>query len=108
MHEEALLRDLRRKIEEVAAHSPAHRITRVAIEIGALSHVTERALRSRWAETTAATAAEGSRLEVRTRTDPQDPRASDLRLLEVDVAPESPASGRTPPVEDAHRADRGG
>jgi hydrogenase nickel incorporation protein HypA/HybF len=112
MHEEVLLRDLRRKLEEVAAGHPAHRITRVAIEVGALSHVTERALRARWSETTGGTAAEGSRLEVRSLSDPHDPRAAELRLVEVDVASEprgpSPrARGPAPPPDPPGRAGTG-
>jgi len=105
MHEEALLRDLRRKLAEVADQNPGHPITRVAVEVGALCHVTEPALRARWIETTGGTAAEGSRLEVRTLTDAQDPRAADLRLVEVDVATGG-AGGEPSPRSSPRRLHR--
>jgi hydrogenase nickel incorporation protein HypA/HybF len=86
MHEEALLRDLRRKLEELAHQERASRITRVALWVGALAHVTPDTLRARWPETVAGTAAQGSALEIESSTDIHDPRAGGIVLTHVDVA----------------------
>lgn len=86
MHEEALLRDLRRKIEELARAEGAERITRVVLWIGALAHVTELTLRRRWADTMRGTAAEGARLVVESSRDVADPRAQGIVLLQIAVA----------------------
>lgn len=84
MHEEALLADLRRKLEEIgAAHG--RRITRVNVWIGALAHVTEPGLRARWTELAAGTSAEGARLEVESSTRIADPRATGVVLVSVDL-----------------------
>lgn len=86
MHEEALFRDLRRQLDEVARRERAARVRRVAIWIGALSHVRERTLRERWATLVQGSAAEGARLEVEVSPDPNDPRAADVVLRELDLA----------------------
>ncbi|MGP8078282.1 MAG: hydrogenase/urease maturation nickel metallochaperone HypA [Thermoplasmata archaeon] len=90
MHEEGLLRDLRRKIEEISDRERALRISSVRLWVGALSHVTEATLRRRWETTVAGTAAEGARLEVETSADLADPRAAGVVLLGVDVPAEAP------------------
>ncbi|HTP55732.1 MAG TPA: hydrogenase/urease maturation nickel metallochaperone HypA [Thermoplasmata archaeon] len=87
MHEEALLRDLRRKLEELAPTGAGERITVVRIWLGALSHVPESTLRGRWAETVKGTGADGSRLEIERSSDLADPRAQGLVLAGVDLAP---------------------
>jgi len=86
MHEEALLHDLLRKVEEVARGNGASRVTRIHLWVGALSHFSEAALRERWALATRETALDGSHLEVEMSTDPNDPRASGVILRSVDVA----------------------
>jgi Zn finger protein HypA/HybF involved in hydrogenase expression len=85
MHEEALLRDLRRKLVEIGAAEPGTRITRVRVWVGALSHVHADQLRARWPETVDGTPADGSRLEVDGSNDATDPRASEVVLAEVGV-----------------------
>jgi hydrogenase nickel incorporation protein HypA/HybF len=90
MHEEALLRDLLSKVEEVARANGGTPVTRIHLWVGALSHFSEAALRERWSLATRQTSLQGSRLEVEMSTDPNDPRANGVVLESVDVA--SPGS----------------
>ncbi|HXY47322.1 MAG TPA: hydrogenase maturation nickel metallochaperone HypA [Thermoplasmata archaeon] len=87
MHEEAMVRDLVRKVEEVARSEGGIRVTRVRLWVGALSHLTARGLRDRWPVATRQTAAEGSDLDLTVSSDPRDPRSTDIVLESVDVAP---------------------
>ena len=106
MHEEVLYRDLRRKLEEIARAEHALRISRVAVWVGALSHVSEETLRARWPTTVEGTAARSARLEVRLSTDVDDPRAGDIVLAQVDVVdpPEGePEAARGP--RQGHEGD---
>ena len=86
MHEEAMVRDLVRKVEEVARGEGSSRVTRVRIRVGALSHLTAAGLRDRWRIVTLRTAAEGSRLDLAVSSDPHDPRSTEIVLESVDVA----------------------
>jgi hydrogenase nickel incorporation protein HypA/HybF len=99
MHEEALLRDLRRKLIEVTQGAEDAPVRRVRVWVGALSHVSAEALRGRWAEVVAGTPAQGARLEVDVSSDPEDPAAQGVRLVELTIEePESgTAPGRRPP-----------
>jgi len=92
MHEEALLRDLRRKLEEIGRDHPGERIRRVTLRVGALSHLTAPALRARWAETTARTPAESSELVVEVGRDPHDPGALGVVLASVALTGPSPGA----------------
>lgn len=85
MHEEALFRDLRRRLEAVAAEQRVTRIRAVSIWVGALSHVTEASVRARWDETVRGSPAEGARLSVEVSEDPSDPRAQGVVLRDVAV-----------------------
>jgi hydrogenase nickel incorporation protein HypA/HybF len=86
MHEEALLRDLLRKVEEIARANGGGHVTRVQLWVGALSHLSEGTLEERWALATRETGLKGSHLEVEMSTDPHDPRAAAVVLRSVDVA----------------------
>ena len=96
MHEEALLRDLRRKIVEVARREGDAPVLRVRLWVGALSHVTPEGLRRRWPEVVAGTPAEDARLEIDLSDRESDPGAQSIRLVDmtVDDPPPHPASGR--------------
>ncbi len=85
MHEEALLRDLLRKIDEVARENEALRVTRVRLWVGALSHLAEAHLAERWAMSTVGSIAEGSQLDVTFSGDPGDPRANRAVLESIDT-----------------------
>ncbi len=85
MHEEALLRDLHRKVLEVAAAQAATRVRRISLWVGALAHLTEEQLRARWVETFAGTLAEGAQLDIEHSLDPEDPRADKIVLTKMDI-----------------------
>lgn len=85
MHEETLLRDLKRKVEEVALGDRAVRVNRVRIWVGALAHISDGQLRARWIEITEGSIAEGAALEIDRSMDPGDPRAQSIVLTRVDV-----------------------
>ncbi len=100
MHEEALLRDLVRKVEEVARAHRVERVERVRLWVGALSHLTEGTLRARWSMATIGSVAEGSGLEVESSLDVHDPRAQGVVLQSL--TPRSPwkGSGHPPSVRE--------
>ena len=83
MHEEALLRDLRRKVRELAPAGGTVRIVRVRLWVGALAHVTPGSIRRRWPEVVADTSAAECQLEIDLSTDPSDPAAQRVRLVEM-------------------------
>lgn len=85
MHEEALLRDLRRKLEEVARETRARRITRVSIWVGALCHLTPESLKTHWQDTMVGTPASSASLSVEASQDIDDPGAESVILKSVDV-----------------------
>jgi hydrogenase nickel incorporation protein HypA/HybF len=85
MHEEAMLKDLRRKLVEVANQQGAERLARVRLWVGALSHVSEEQLRRQWSRVVDGTPAQSAALEVSTSTDLDDPRAQGLVLMSIDV-----------------------
>lgn len=86
MHEEAMVRDLVRKIEEVARREGSPRVTRVRLWVGALSHLTAGGLRDRWSLATERTPAEGSALDLTVSTDPNHPRSTEIVLESIDLA----------------------
>lgn len=94
MHEQALMRDVMRKIEEVASSGGATRVTRVRVRLGALSHFTPDHFREHFAEVSPGTLAEGAEVDVLTDDDITDPRARDVVLESIDVdAPEPDHAG---------------
>lgn len=85
MHEEALLRDLVRKVNEVSAAYPGKQVQRIELWVGALSHITAAQLAERWARAAAGTRAEHARVDASTSTDVSDPRAQGVVLMSVDL-----------------------
>jgi hydrogenase nickel incorporation protein HypA/HybF len=85
MHEEALLRDLLRKVDEVARDQGIPRVVRVRLWVGALSHFSEPQLRARWALAVPGTVAAEAELLVDVSLDPDDPRASRVILTSLDA-----------------------
>jgi hydrogenase nickel incorporation protein HypA/HybF len=90
MHEETLLRDLRRKLDQISRDEGVERITQVRIRVGALCHITPETLRSRWSALVAGSAASGATLKVEASADPHDPRAQDVILVDVAVTDAEP------------------
>ena len=97
MHEEALFRDLRRKLEELGREHRGERITRVRIWVGALSHVSAPMIQDRWPGIVADTPARSACLEVEVSTDPHDPRAEGIVLADIDLVEASAAPSLPPP-----------
>lgn len=85
MHEEAMLRDLVRKAEEVARQEGAGRVTRVRIWVGARSHLAGPELEARWADAVRGTPLEGAPVAVELSTDRTDPNAEAVVLRSLDV-----------------------
>ncbi len=94
MHEEALLRDLRRALGELAVGERPARIVRARVWLGALSHVSESRLRDAWEEIVRGGPADGCAVEVETSSDPADPLASAVVLRAVDLEDGRPGAGR--------------
>jgi Zn finger protein HypA/HybF involved in hydrogenase expression len=86
MHEEALLRELREKVDELSrAHGNAP-IVRAHVAVGALSHLDEPRLRELWERAMAGGPAAGARLEVELLPGTDDPRAASVVLRSVTFA----------------------
>jgi len=78
--------DLVREIESVARAERAHRVTRVRVRLGALSHFTPEHFRDHFEDAARGTVAEAATVEVEVATDPTDSDAQAVRLESVDVA----------------------
>lgn len=95
MHEEALLRDLMSKVEEIGETHPGERIGRIRLWVGALAHLSEPQIRERWTMVCRGTRAEGSRLEIEVSNDLHHPRATGIVLKDLDlVLASAPAEAR--------------
>ncbi|HEY1197935.1 MAG TPA: hydrogenase maturation nickel metallochaperone HypA [Thermoplasmata archaeon] len=92
MHEEAMLKDVVRKAEEVARRERATRVTRVRLWVGARSHLAGPELRDRWTHAVTGTVLSGAEVEIETSRDRGDPNAENvmLRSLDVDSREERP------------------
>jgi Zn finger protein HypA/HybF involved in hydrogenase expression len=84
MHERATVRDLVRKVNEVALERGLVRVTRVGLRIGALSHVTVAAVRQLWPELAAGTPAEGAAIDGERSDALDDSRALGVVLTAID------------------------
>jgi hydrogenase nickel incorporation protein HypA/HybF len=93
MHEQALIRDVMRKIEEVAHAGGATHVTRVGVRLGALSHFTPAHFREHFAVAARDTIADGAEVDAATDDDLAAPRARDVVLesVEVEVPERDPA-----------------
>jgi hydrogenase nickel incorporation protein HypA/HybF len=84
MHERALLADLVRELESVAAEEGATRIRAVTVRVGPLSHMTPEHFLEHFADATRGTAAEGARCDVEP-LDLHDPLAQSIVLESVEL-----------------------
>ena len=85
MHERALMTDLMREIEAVAAADGARRVTRVSVRLGALSHFTPEHFREHFVDASHGTLAEGADVEAVLAEDLGDPRAAGVVLESIEV-----------------------
>ena len=84
MHERALLADLVREIEAVAAAEGAARVRSVNVRIGPMSHMTPDHFVEHFVDATRGTVAEGARCDV-SAIDPRDPLAQSIVLDSVEL-----------------------
>jgi hydrogenase nickel incorporation protein HypA/HybF len=91
MHERALMKDVMRKIEEVARSGGATRVTRVSVRLGALTHFTPEHFREHFEDASRGTLAEGAEVDAILDGDIADARARDVVLESVEVEVPEPA-----------------
>jgi hydrogenase nickel incorporation protein HypA/HybF len=85
VHEQALMRDLMRKITAEAAAEGVNRVTRIRVRLGALSHLTDAHFREHFEEASRGTVAEGAAVEAELRSDPTEPDAQGVVLESIEV-----------------------
>ena len=85
MHETALVRDIVRRIDELARATNARRVTGAKIWLGALSHLSAQHFREHFAIEARNTLAAGAVLDIEVSEDPDDPHALHARLENVDL-----------------------
>ncbi|HXY12693.1 MAG TPA: hydrogenase/urease maturation nickel metallochaperone HypA [Thermoplasmata archaeon] len=85
MHEEAMLRDVVRRAQDVARSEGGRRVTRVRLWVGARSHLGGPELTARWAHAVTGTALAGASVEVELSRDANDPNAETVMLRSLDV-----------------------
>ena len=85
MHESALVRDIVRRIDDLARATNARRVTSAKIWLGALSHLSPEHFRAHFAIAAKDTLAAGTILHIEVSKDPDDPQAQHLRLESVDL-----------------------
>ena len=87
MHEMSLMRDLMRKISEVASRENARRVVSVNVWLGALSHMSPAHFQEHFDEVAAGTLAEGARLQIETSEDIHDPQAQSILFRGLEIEP---------------------
>lgn len=85
MHEASLMRNLMRKIDELAKTEGAGKVTTVRVWLGALSHMSPEHFREHFDQASKQTIAEGAILDIETSTDIDDPNGQDLLLRSIEV-----------------------
>lgn len=85
MHEASLMTGLMRRIETIAAAEGATRVVRVAVRLGALSHMSPEHFLEHFAQASAGTLAEHARLDISVSEDTRDADAQDIVLESVEV-----------------------
>ena len=85
MHERALMKDVMRKVEEVARLGGGTRVTGVSVRLGALSHFTPEHFQEHFEDAARGTIAEGAEVEAILDGDISDEHASEVVLESVEV-----------------------
>ena len=85
MHERALIADVMRKVESVAAREGAGRVVRLEVRLGALSHFTPAHFREHFADVSRGTIAEGAEVDAIVDHDVAAEHAQDVILESVEV-----------------------
>ncbi|MGH2897423.1 MAG: hydrogenase/urease maturation nickel metallochaperone HypA [Solirubrobacteraceae bacterium] len=84
MHERALLADLVREIEDVAAREGAARVSAVMVRVGPMSHMTPAHFVEHFTDAVRGTIAEDARCDVE-GIDARDPLAQSILLESVEL-----------------------
>jgi hydrogenase nickel incorporation protein HypA/HybF len=85
MHETAFVRDVVRRIEDLASATGARRVTGAKVWLGALSHLSAEHFREHYAIEAQGSAAAGATLAIEVSSDLDHPHAQQVRLESVDV-----------------------
>jgi hydrogenase nickel incorporation protein HypA/HybF len=85
MHEASLMKNLMRRLDEIASAEKAKRITGVSVWLGALSHMSAAHFAEHFEESSVGTIAEGAKLDVTVSDDPKDPNAQEILVRSVTV-----------------------
>jgi len=85
MHEQALMRDLVRRIVGVAESEGATGVTKVSVRLGALSHFTPDHFREHFLDSSRGTIAEGAVVDAVLDTSTTDPNAQGVLLESVEL-----------------------
>jgi hydrogenase nickel incorporation protein HypA/HybF len=85
MHETALVRDVVRRIEDLARSTGARRVTGAKVWLGALSHLSAEHFREHFAIEARGSLAAAAVLDIEASDDPHDPHAQHVRLESVDL-----------------------
>ena len=85
MHEASLMKNLMRKVEDLAREYGAGRITRIGVKLGALSHFSPDHFREHFEHASRGTVAERASLDIELLTDISDPRAQDVLIDTADI-----------------------
>lgn len=85
MHERALMRDVMSRIEELARVEGASRVTRVDVQLGALSHFTPDHFREHFEDASRGTIAQGALVVATQAGDVTGAHASDVLVASVEV-----------------------
>lgn len=92
MHEMSLMRDLIRRIEQLADRENAVCVTAIRLRLGALSHFSPDHFREHFDRVAPGTRADGATLEISTSDDIHDPNAQGVLIESLEVEVESEAS----------------
>lgn len=85
MHERALIEDVTRKVQQLAAADGADRVTRVQVRLGALSHFTPEHFREHFDDAARGTLADGAEVVATLDPDIRAAYAGDVVLESIEV-----------------------
>jgi hydrogenase nickel incorporation protein HypA/HybF len=85
MHETALVRDVVRRINDLARGTNARRVTRAKVWLGAFSHGSVEHFREHFIVEAQNSPAAGAALDIEVSDDPDHPHAQHIRLESVDL-----------------------
>jgi hydrogenase nickel incorporation protein HypA/HybF len=88
MHEHAIIKDIIKQIQSIAAVQGALKVVGVSIKLGALCHITPRHFREHFELLSRGTVAERAKLSFEVSKGIDDPHAQNITLESIDVEKE--------------------